>query len=65
MDALSNQGPNRLLALVVAACCVGSSLLSGTIASGASLADATKPISLDAASTNFDYRNNLLTFRKP
>jgi len=38
--------------------------LPGSAASGATLADATKPISLDAASTNFDYRNNLLTFRK-
>jgi lipopolysaccharide export system protein LptA len=60
---LNNQGPSRLLALVVAGC-LCSSLLSGAIAFGATLADATKPISLDAASTNFDYRNNLLTFRK-
>jgi lipopolysaccharide transport protein LptA len=64
MDALSKQGPGRLLARVVAVGCIGVSLLAGTIASGASLTDATKPISLDAASTNFDYRNNLLTFRK-
>jgi lipopolysaccharide transport protein LptA len=64
MDALSNQDRHRLLALVVAVSCVGSPLLAGRVASSASLTDATKPISLDAASTNFDYRNNLLTFRK-
>lgn len=49
--------------MVAAGCLVGS-LLSGAVVLGATLADATKPISLDAASTNFDYRNNLLTFRK-
>jgi lipopolysaccharide export system protein LptA len=49
---------------VVAAGCLCSWLLSGAVAFGATLTDATKPISLDAASTNFDYRNNLLTFRK-
>jgi lipopolysaccharide export system protein LptA len=53
-----------LLVLAVAAGCVGVALLAGMTASGASLTDATKPISLDAASTNFDYRNNLLTFSK-
>jgi lipopolysaccharide transport protein LptA len=64
MGALSNHGPSRLLALVAAVGCMVGSLLAGMSASGASLTDATKPISLNAASTNFDYRNNLLTFRK-
>lgn len=64
MDALSNLGPSRLLVVAAAACCFVGALLSGTTARSASLTDATKPISLDAASTNFDYRNNLLTFRK-
>jgi lipopolysaccharide transport protein LptA len=66
MDASSNPVrpssggvARRIRALTaVAACSIG------TLASGASLTDATKPISLDAASSNFDYRNNLLTFRK-
>ena len=61
---MSNQGPSGLRVLVVAAGCLCSSLLPGAVAFAATLTDATKPISLDAASTNFDYRNNLLTFSK-
>lgn len=64
MDALSNPRRSRHLVLAVAACCCAGALLSASASRGASLTDATKPISLDAASTNFDYRNNLLTFRK-
>lgn len=60
MDALSNASlPCRLRWLAAVAACWLCAL-----APAASLTDATKPISLDAASTNFDYRNNLLTFRK-
>jgi len=61
---LNNKGPVRLLTLALATGCLALLGLPGSAASGATLADATKPISLDAASTNFDYRNNLLTFRK-
>ncbi len=64
MDALNNMGPVRLLVLAWATGCLVLLGLAGSAASGATLTDATKPISLDAASTNFDYRNNLLTFRK-
>ncbi|MEY4932572.1 MAG: hypothetical protein RLZZ403_892 [Pseudomonadota bacterium] len=64
MDALNNMEPVRLLALALATGCLALLGLAGSAASGATLTDATKPISLDAASTNFDYRNNLLTFRK-
>jgi lipopolysaccharide transport protein LptA len=66
---LSNNSPHRrhctgsVSGLVVASLALAS-LLAGSIASGAQLADATQPISLDAASSDFDYRNNLLTFRK-
>ncbi|HSN72485.1 MAG TPA: LptA/OstA family protein [Steroidobacteraceae bacterium] len=51
--------PSDLLraALAIAALAVST-------AAGAQLADPDAPISLDAASSDFDYRNNVLVFRK-
>ena len=69
MDAFNNElGYRRMRCTLTASLLVASSLvahlLSGPGAFGAALADATLPVSLDAASSDFDYRNNLLIFRK-
>lgn len=50
----------RLLAALLTAGIAGTVMTTPA----ATLADSTQPISLDAASSDFDYRNNLLTFRK-
>ncbi len=57
----TSRGHGGLLAAALAISLAGS---TAPAAIGASLAVATQPISLDAASSDFDYRNNLLTFRK-
>ena len=65
MDALNNIRPfRRALALAMTTGVLACLMSAGQAVRAATLADATKPISLDAASSDFDYRNNLLTFRK-
>lgn len=69
MDAFNNSSEYRrmqlaLKASLVVASLLAAHLLAAPVASGAALADSTLPVSLDAASSDFDYRNNLLVFRK-
>ena len=65
MDALNNSRPfRRALALAMTTVVLACLMSAVQAVRAATLTDATKPISLDAASSDFDYRNNLLTFRK-
>ncbi len=55
---------HRILQVVLAGAGLGVAAIALPAAPGITLTDPTQPISLDAASSDFDYRKNLLVFRK-